>query len=141
MFSLNTMSTTPAADGFATFSGTSGSCHSSLVGTTCDLNMITLMCKSYIDGQIECFAQTGCSNSNDDKLDFSLTSSTNEDVVMLLRCTSPLLWSHNSAVVLAAAGVHWIMAPRENIERIIKPLLFILRSCQASEYVVNYEFL
>lgn len=141
MFSLSTMSITPVADGFATFSGTSGSCHSSLVGTACDLNLITLMCKSYIDGQIECFAQAGCSNSNDDKLEFSLTSSTNDDVVMLLRCTSPLLWSHNSAVVLAAAGVHWIMAPRENIERIIKPLLFILRSCQASKYVVNYEFL
>ncbi|XP_042468594.1 AP3-complex subunit beta-A-like isoform X1 [Zingiber officinale] len=135
MFSLSTMSTTPVADGFPTFSGTSGNCQT-LVGTTCDVNMITLMCKSYIDGQIECFAQTGCSNSNDDKLDLSLTSSTNDDVVMLLRCTSPLLWSHNSAVVLAAAGVHWIMAPRENIERIIKPLLFILRSCQASKYVI-----
>ncbi|KAG6535754.1 hypothetical protein ZIOFF_000781 [Zingiber officinale] len=135
MFSLSTMSTTPVADGFPTFSGTSGSCQT-LVGTTCDVNMITLMCKSYIDGQIECFAQTGCSNSSDDKLDLSLTSSTNDDVVMLLRCTSPLLWSHNSAVVLAAAGVHWIMAPRENIERIIKPLLFILRSCQASKYVI-----
>ncbi|XAR72008.1 hypothetical protein NMG60_11018496 [Bertholletia excelsa] len=60
----------------------------------------------------------------------------NDDVKLLLQCTSPLLWSQNSAVVLAAAGVHWIMAPRENINRIVKPLLFVLRSSNDSKYVV-----
>lgn len=60
----------------------------------------------------------------------------NDDVKILLQCTSPLLWSNNSAVVLAAAGVHWIMAPREDIKRIVKPLLFLLRSSKSSKYVV-----
>ncbi|PQQ06646.1 AP3-complex subunit beta-A-like isoform X2 [Prunus yedoensis var. nudiflora] len=48
----------------------------------------------------------------------------------------PLLWSNNSAVVLAAAGVHWIMAPIGDLKRIVKPLLFVLRSSNASKYVV-----
>lgn len=61
----------------------------------------------------------------------------NEDIKILLLCTSPLLWSHNSAVVLAAAGVHWIMAPKEDIKKIVKPLLFLLRSSNSSKYVVS----
>ncbi|GMI69712.1 beta-subunit of adaptor protein complex 3, protein affected trafficking 2, WEAK ACID TOLERANT 1 [Hibiscus trionum] len=61
---------------------------------------------------------------------------TNDDVKILLYSTSPLLWSNNSAVVLAAAGVHWIMAPKEDVKRIIKPFLFILRSSNSSKYVV-----
>ncbi|XP_076937751.1 AP3-complex subunit beta-A-like [Bidens hawaiensis] len=65
------------------------------------------------------------------------TSSKNdESVKILLHCMSPLLWSRNSAVVLAAAGVHWIMAPMEEISKIVKPLLFLLRSSDASKYVV-----
>ncbi|KAJ8471550.1 hypothetical protein OPV22_025893 [Ensete ventricosum] len=51
-------------------------------------------------------------------------------------CTSPLLWSHNSTVVFGAAALHSIMAPVEEVERITKPVLFILSSCQASKYVV-----
>ncbi|KAF8642214.1 hypothetical protein HU200_067478 [Digitaria exilis] len=41
----------------------------------------------------------------------SVTTSGNNDVAILLKCTSPLLWSRNSGVILAAASVHWIMAP------------------------------
>ncbi|KAJ0538455.1 putative clathrin/coatomer adaptor, adaptin-like, armadillo-like helical, AP complex subunit beta [Helianthus annuus] len=64
------------------------------------------------------------------------SSKSDENVKLLLQCTSPLLWSRNSAVVLAAAGVHWIMAPMEEISKIVKPLLFLLRSSDASKYVV-----
>ncbi|KAG9151491.1 hypothetical protein Leryth_015107 [Lithospermum erythrorhizon] len=60
----------------------------------------------------------------------------NDDVKLLVQCTSPLLWSQNSAVVLAAAGVHWIMAPKEDFRRVVKPLIFLLRSSTASKYVV-----
>ncbi|CAI8586163.1 unnamed protein product [Vicia faba] len=35
-----------------------------------------------------------------------------------------------------SAGVHWIMAPKEDVKRIVKPLLFVLRSSHASRYVV-----
>ncbi|KAI3688840.1 hypothetical protein L2E82_46712 [Cichorium intybus] len=52
------------------------------------------------------------------------------------KCTSPLFRSRNSAVVVAAAGLHWIMAPKEDIDRIVKPLLFLLRSSDALKYVV-----
>ncbi|CAL9773663.1 unnamed protein product [Musa acuminata subsp. burmannicoides] len=57
-------------------------------------------------------------------------------IVVPWQCASPFLWSHNSAVVFGAATVHWIMAPREEVERIMKPILFILRSFQASKYVI-----
>nr|XP_029150227.1 AP3-complex subunit beta-A isoform X2 [Arachis hypogaea] len=60
----------------------------------------------------------------------------NDIVKILLKCTSPLLWSNNSAVVLAAAGVHWIMASKGDLKRIVKPLLFLMRSSYASRYVV-----
>ncbi|KAA3464268.1 AP3-complex subunit beta-A [Gossypium australe] len=66
----------------------------------------------------------------------NMVSRSNEDVKILLYSTSPLLRSNNSAVVLAAACVHWIMAPKEDVKRIIKPLLFILRSFNVSKYVV-----
>ncbi|GLJ04692.1 hypothetical protein SUGI_0001410 [Cryptomeria japonica] len=58
------------------------------------------------------------------------------DVKLLLQCTSPLFWSQNSGVVLAAAGVHWLMAPMKEVKRIVKPLLFLLRSSYDSQYVV-----
>ena len=74
--------------------------------------------------------------SSELKGEYYTSSKSNEDVKILLKCTSPLLWSQNSAVLLAAAGVHWIMAPMEDVKRIIKPLLFVLRSSSASKYVV-----
>lgn len=56
-------------------------------------------------------------------------------VKLLLQCTFPLLWSQNSAAVLAAAGVHWIMSAKEDVKRIVKPLLHVLRSSGASTFV------
>ncbi|XP_026429380.1 AP3-complex subunit beta-A-like isoform X2 [Papaver somniferum] len=41
-----------------------------------------------------------------------------------------------SGVDNAAAGVHWIMSPKGDVRRIVKPLLFLLRSSDASKYVV-----
>nr|XP_025665348.1 AP3-complex subunit beta-A isoform X4 [Arachis hypogaea] len=37
---------------------------------------------------------------------------------------------------LYAAGVHWIMASKGDLKRIVKPLLFLMRSSYASRYVV-----
>ena len=64
------------------------------------------------------------------------TSVENSEVKLLLQCTSPLLWSQNSGVVVAAAGVHWILASKKDVEKIVKPILFVLRSSHASRYVV-----
>lgn len=47
---------------------------------------------------------------------------------LLLYCSSPLLTSRNSGVVLGAAVLHWHLAPPEELPRIIKPLTFLLRS-------------
>ncbi|KAF9597130.1 hypothetical protein IFM89_015959 [Coptis chinensis] len=97
-------------------------------------NLSTCLSAFYIEGPDECLSRSTDALGLDS---VSFTSSkTNDNVRLLLRCTSPLLWSQNSSVVLAAAGVHWIMAPREDIKRIVKPLLFLLRSFRASEYVV-----
>ena len=73
----------------------------------------------------------------------SVTTSTNDDVAILLKCTLPLLWSQNSGVILAAASVHWIMAPVEEVKRIVGPILFTLRSSPDATYVVlsRYFFL
>ncbi|URE48097.1 AP3-complex subunit [Musa troglodytarum] len=108
LFSSNSALHSQAGENFAT----SGDMldhhhhHHSVVDMACDSNMVTVMYKSYIEGQKESFTQAGCAKGDDDKLDLPpLTSSTNDDVDILLRCTSPLLWSHNSAVVLAAAGI------------------------------------
>nr|CDM87126.1 unnamed protein product [Triticum aestivum] len=80
---------------------------------------------------------SGAFDRDDDKFSFpSVTSSTNDDVVILLKCTSPLLWSQNSAVILAAASVHWIMAPAEEVKRIVGPILFTLRSSPDATYVM-----
>ncbi|URE15295.1 AP3-complex subunit [Musa troglodytarum] len=54
------------------------------------------------EGQRDCSSQAGRMKGDND-LDLPLTSSTNDDVDILLQCTSPLLWSHNSAVVFGAA--------------------------------------
>ncbi|XP_020233939.1 AP3-complex subunit beta-A [Cajanus cajan] len=91
----------------------------------------------YIEGPDEYLSRSSSTNRVAPKLDVSqFTSCSNEVVKILLQCTSPLLWSNNSAVVLAAAGVHWIMASKEHVKRIVKPLLFVLRSSSASRYVV-----
>lgn len=112
----------------------------SVGGEACDFKLNSLMCRYYIEDPKEYLAQSGCLNEDDNNFGcLVLTSSQNDDVKILLQCTSPLLWSQNSAVVLAAAGVYWIMAPREQVERIVKPVLFILRSSHASKYVVRFE--
>ncbi|KAI5055018.1 hypothetical protein GOP47_0030163 [Adiantum capillus-veneris] len=54
----------------------------------------------------------------------------------LLQSTVPLMWSHNSSVVLAATGVHWILAPSTQLMKTVKPLLFLLRSSYDTQYVV-----
>ncbi|KAL2541700.1 AP3-complex subunit beta-A [Abeliophyllum distichum] len=94
--------------------------------------------RSYLEGPEKYLSQLSCMDKNPSSMDIShfTSSKSNDDVKILLQCTSPLLWSHNSAVVLAAAGVHWIMAPKEDIKKIVKPLLFLLRSSNASKYVV-----
>nr|CAB3503671.1 unnamed protein product [Digitaria exilis] len=66
----------------------------------------------------------------------SVTTSGNNDVAILLKCTSPLLWSRNSGVILAAASVHWIMAPIGDVKRIIGPILFTLRSSPDAAHVM-----
>ncbi|XP_010937611.1 AP3-complex subunit beta-A [Elaeis guineensis] len=109
----------------------------SVGGEAYDFKLNLLMCRYYIEETKECLAQSGPTNEDDNNLGcLVLTSSQNDDVKILLQCTSPLLWSQNSAVVLAAAGVYWIMAPRAQVERIVKPVLFILRSSHASKYVM-----
>ncbi|XP_021768998.1 AP3-complex subunit beta-A-like [Chenopodium quinoa] len=105
---------------------------------SCQPELVDLVARSYTEGSDEYLSR---SNFEKRRLfnidDVSLTSAvTNDDLKMLLKCTSPLLWSQNSAVVLAAAGVHWIMAPKDSVNKIVKPLLFVLRSSRASKYVV-----
>ncbi|KAK6933168.1 AP-3 complex subunit beta, C-terminal domain [Dillenia turbinata] len=101
-------------------------------------DLVDMVSRSYIEGPDEYLSRSGHADKSCSRVALTcLTSSqNNEDIKILLQCTSPLLWSHNSAVVLAAAGVHWIMAPREEIRRIVKPLLFLMRSSNASKYVV-----
>ncbi|KAI4299566.1 hypothetical protein L6164_033010 [Bauhinia variegata] len=99
--------------------------------------LANMVFQSYIEGPDEYLSRSSSTNRVSPKLDSLIfTSSSNDDVKILLQCTSPLLWSNNSAVVLAAAGVHWIMAPQKDVKRIVKPLLFVLRSSYASRYVV-----
>ncbi|XP_072997722.1 AP3-complex subunit beta-A isoform X1 [Typha latifolia] len=106
-------------------------------GEPSDFKLNRMMLRYYIEGQDRYLSQSGYITGNNNKLDgLVLTTSQNDDVDILLQCTSPLLWSQNSAVVLAAAGVHWIMAPREDVQRIVKPILFILRSSHAAKYVM-----
>ncbi|XP_050384911.1 AP3-complex subunit beta-A [Argentina anserina] len=93
--------------------------------------------RCYIEGPDEYLSRAGFMSKDSSEFNPRFTlGNNNEDVKFLLRCTSPLLWSNNSAVVLAAAGVHWIMSPMEEVRRIVKPLLFIQRSSAASKYVV-----
>ncbi|RXI08942.1 hypothetical protein DVH24_023086 [Malus domestica] len=93
--------------------------------------------RCYIEGPAEYLSRLSFMNKDSSEFNYARFTSgkNNDDVKILLQCTSPLLWSNNSAVVLAAAGVHWIMASTEDLKRIIKPLLFVLRSSNASKYV------
>jgi AP-3 complex subunit beta len=50
-----------------------------------------------------------------------------------------LLWSQNSAVVMATAAVHWVFASKTDLKKIVKPLLFLLRSSYDSQYVVSKQ--
>ncbi|XP_009798611.1 AP3-complex subunit beta-A [Nicotiana tabacum] len=108
------------------------------VGTAvCESKIAEMVFRSYLEGPdkyLSCPYSERASSVKDFS-DFTSAKS-NDDVKVLLQCTLPLLWNQNSAVVLAAAGMHWIMAPKEEIKRIVKPLLFLLRSSNASKYVV-----
>lgn len=97
-----------------------------------------LLARSYTEGPDEYLSRASLTNGSTGCLDdASLTcAEANDDVKILLKSTSPLLWSHNSAVVLAAAAVHWIMAPKDDVHRIVEPLLFVLRSSSAAKFVV-----
>ncbi|XP_060175442.1 AP3-complex subunit beta-A isoform X1 [Lycium barbarum] len=103
----------------------------------CESEIAEIVSRSYLEGPDKYLSRPTSKRASSvkDFPDFTSPKS-NDDVKILLQCTLPLLWSQNSAVVLAAAGVHWIMAPKEEIKRIVKPLLFLLRSSSASKYVV-----
>lgn len=100
--------------------------------------LANIVSRCYIEGPAEYLSRLSLMNRDASECNYARFTSgkSNDDVKILLQCTSPLLWSNNSAVVLAAAGVHWIMAPIEDLKRIVKPLLFVLRSSNASKYVV-----
>ncbi|ERN07888.1 hypothetical protein AMTR_s00012p00225740 [Amborella trichopoda] len=99
--------------------------------------LMTALCRCYIEGQDEYLSRLNSPNKDDTNTSgLIFTSYENNDVKLLLQCTSPLLWSQNSAVVLVAAGTHWIMAPKDDLRKIVKPLLFLLRSSHSSRYVV-----
>ncbi|PHT45023.1 AP3-complex subunit beta-A [Capsicum baccatum] len=106
-------------------------------GVICESEIAEMVSRSYLEGPDKYLSQP-CSKIASSVKDFSdfTSAKSNDDVKILLQCTLPLLWSQNSAVVLAAAGVQWIMAPKDEIKRIVKPLLFLLRSSDASKYVV-----
>ncbi|KAI3734881.1 hypothetical protein L6452_14361 [Arctium lappa] len=100
--------------------------------------MAAMVSRSYLEGPDKYLSHSTKADMVSSEFDSSrfTSSKSDDDMKILLQCTSPLLWSRNSAVVLAAAGVHWIMAPRKDIAKIVKPLLFLLRSSDASKYVV-----
>lgn len=111
-----------------------------LDGTSFDIctEIADIVSRSYLEGPDKYLSQLSHVNRDSFGLEGSCITSakSNDNVKILLQCTLPLLWSYNSAVVLAAAGVHWIMAPKEDILKIVKPLLFLLRSSSSSKYVV-----
>ncbi|KAI3517364.1 hypothetical protein L1887_16578 [Cichorium endivia] len=101
--------------------------------------LLAMVSRSYLEGQDKYMSHpTSVDDVASSEIDSSRFTSakSDDDLKILLQCTSPLFWSRNSAVVVAAAGLHWIMAPKEDIDRIVKPLLFLLRSSDASKYVV-----
>ncbi|KAF3433695.1 hypothetical protein FNV43_RR24798 [Rhamnella rubrinervis] len=108
------------------------------IGPNYESELAYMVSQCYVEGPDEYLSRSSLLSkvSSGSKLEFFQSVESNEDVKILLQCTSPLFWSNNSAVVLAAAGVHWIMAPIKDVKRIVKPLLFLLRSSKASQYVV-----
>ncbi|XP_038711611.1 AP3-complex subunit beta-A-like [Tripterygium wilfordii] len=108
------------------------------VNATFEFELANMVSRCYVEGPDEFLSRASSTNTTSSELNVSQFTSAknNDDVKIFLQCTSPLFWSNNSAVVLAAAGVHWIMAPREDVKRIVQPLLFVLRSSNASKYVV-----
>jgi AP-3 complex subunit beta len=42
-------------------------------------------------------------------------------------------------VVMATAAVHWVFASKTDLKKIVKPLLFLLRSSYDSQYVVSKQ--
>ncbi|PKI46578.1 hypothetical protein CRG98_032920, partial [Punica granatum] len=84
---------------------------------TANSELTHMICRSYIEGPDEYLSRSSYINKGSNTLDSAryTSSKSNDDVKLLLQGTSPLLWSYNSAVVIAAAGVHWIMAPVENV--------------------------
>ncbi|CAA0809407.1 AP3-complex subunit beta-A [Striga hermonthica] len=111
----------------------------SIDGTDIEIcpEIIDVVSRSYLEGPDKYLSQMGHVTRESIGLNGSfVASANNDDVKILLQCTLPLLWSSNSAVVVAAAGVHWIMAPKEDLKKIVKPLLFLLRSSSSSKYVV-----
>ncbi|KAG6550527.1 hypothetical protein Mapa_007896 [Marchantia paleacea] len=58
-----------------------------------------------------------------------------KDIQMLLQNTQPLLWSRNSAVVMASVSVHWLLGRKEDVKKIVQPLVFLLRSAPETQYV------
>ncbi|GAA0141708.1 membrane traffic protein [Lithospermum erythrorhizon] len=104
---------------------------------TAQSEVANIIFRSYLEGPDKYLSRLQYSDKSSAIDDSYFTSArSNDDIKLLVQCTSPLLWSQNSAVVLAAAGVHWIMAPKEDFRRIVKPLIFLLRSSTASKYVV-----
>lgn len=104
--------------------------------------LASMIARCYIEGPDEYLSRSSHKNmvAPESSGAYFNSGKENDDVRILLQCTSPLLWSHNSAVVLAAAAAHWIMAPKEDVKRIVKPLLFVLRSSKDSKYVVCLSF-
>uniref|UniRef100_A0A803N2L5 AP-3 complex subunit beta n=1 Tax=Chenopodium quinoa TaxID=63459 RepID=A0A803N2L5_CHEQI len=103
---------------------------------SCQPELVDLVARSYTEGSDEYLSRSSSDKrrlSNID--DVSLTSAeTNDDLKMLLKCTSPLLWSQNSAVLLAAAGVHWIMAPKDSVLCNIQVFAKVMPSLFADYY-------
>lgn len=113
------------------------------IGLNYKSELLHMISQCYVEGPDEYLSRSSLlsKGSSESKLEYFQSAEQNEDVKILLQCTSPLFWSNNSAVVLAAAGVHWIMAPMKDVKRIVKPLLFLLRSANTSQYVVLEHFL
>ncbi|XP_021910537.1 AP3-complex subunit beta-A [Carica papaya] len=136
MFSLHSKTSSPSVE--------DGSEENFVVKDTGDISesinsvLVNMVSRCYLEGPDEYLSRPNYANKVSSEFSFAQFTSAkdNDDVKILLQCTSPLLWSNNSAVVLAAAGVHWIMATTEDLKKVVKPLLFVLRSSTASKYVV-----
>lgn len=136
MFSLHSKTSSPSVE--------DGSEENFVVEDTGDISesinsvLVNMVSRCYLEGPDEYLSRPNYANKVSSEFSFAQFTSAkdNDDVKILLQCTSPLLWSNNSAVVLAAAGVHWIMATTEDLKKVVKPLLFVLRSSTASKYVV-----